>query len=96
MNGELLGVSISTTEDSITACAPLAYGFLNKNPKCYNKTTGESYDPFTLPNPANNDVSKDCYQNRNMFLGRCPVFTDESTYKYSETPCYQSKLSCNL
>ncbi|XP_066930459.1 integrin alpha-V-like [Clytia hemisphaerica] len=93
LNGELLGVSISTTEDSITACAPLAYGFLNKNPKCYNETTGQSYDPFTLPGPtntSNDDVSRGCYESRNMFLGRCPVFADESTYQYSETPCYQT------
>ncbi|XP_066930869.1 integrin alpha-V-like [Clytia hemisphaerica] len=88
LKGEALGISISTTDNSIIACAPLAHGFRIKNGKCFNETSQSFIDPYTLN--TTNKLAKSCYSRRNYFMGRCPVFTDETSYKYSEVPCYQN------
>ena len=72
--GESLGVSISTTEDSATACAWLTR-FKSIDGKCLkdNKT----------------DVDRiACTKKSNFFQGRCPVFNDQLEFQYSDIPCY--------
>ena len=83
--GETLGISISTTEDSVTACAPLTNGFPRINGPCYNTTNGEQINYYDIENSFN---SKLCADNKNFFLGRCPVFTENLEFNYSEIPCY--------
>ena len=83
--GETLGISISTTEDSVIACAPLTNGFPSFNGPCYNKTTGEHISYLDIENSFNSNL---CAARKNYFFGRCPVFTENLEFNYSEIPCY--------
>jgi hypothetical protein len=73
-----LGVSISTTEDSVTACAQLTR-FDSIDAKCLEE------------NITNPDTIIACYKKNNLFQGRCPVFNDKLEFQYSDIPCFNGK-----
>jgi len=76
--GELLGNSISITNNSVTTCAQFTR-FKSLNPNCLNKSITDA------------DVIIDCIWRKNYFQGRCPVFNDKLEFQYSDVPCYNGK-----
>ena len=87
--GETLGISISTTEDSVTACATLSHRFISFKEPCYDTINSTPRNYFNLSDDSD---SKRCASRMNYFMGRCPVFTEDLKFNYSEVPCYIGKL----
>lgn len=75
MRGESLGVSISTTEDSATACAWLAR-FKSIDGICLKENITDAATIIA------------CHKRDNFFQGRCPVFNEQLDFQYSDVPCY--------
>ena len=94
--GEALGISISTTEDSITACASLTHRFINFEEPCYDTVNLKPRSYFDIVYDEDEGNSSKCAARSNYFMGRCPVFTEDLKFNYSEVPCYIGKNSFEL